>query len=81
MSRPPYATFREDLSDALGELDTFARVLDDSKCYLRLAQRGLEYATGTGHECVALAAEVDALIAKTKDAARKIRAATREAAA
>lgn len=81
MSALPYATFREDLSDALGELEQFARVLDDSKAYLNMSKRGLEWSTGSARECDELLKETDALIAKTKDTVRKIRAATRMEAA
>jgi len=76
MSALPNATYREDVADSLAEMENFARVLDDSKAYLNMAKRSLEWATGTARECDDLLKETDALIAKTKDAARKVRLAT-----
>jgi len=71
-----YATFREDVSDAIGEMEGYVRVLEDSKCYLNLAKRSLEYATGTGHECDRLMQETDALILKARQAIRAVRLET-----
>lgn len=62
----PYATFREDMADAIGNLEDFTRVLEDSKCYLASCRRSLDYATGTAHELEAFAKDVDALVAKVE---------------
>lgn len=73
MSKLAYATQREDLSDAIGNLEDFTRVLSDSKCYLASCKRSLDYATGTAHEIAALEKGVDALVAEVEAFQRMLR--------
>lgn len=61
----PYATFREDVTDAADNIADFSWVAADLECYLNAARRSAYCVLGASMpEIDELKADVDALVAK-----------------